>query len=107
MILTIASKGPDITAQVALNPSEIQYWIKYDTCDHKFDVINEESKKDQNCDSGYVTISNMSNDYFPTLIDNFDKHAENYRENHDKNVEMSGANRKEKWSSCKFIAKFE
>jgi len=75
MILTIASKGPDITAQVALNPSEIQYWIKYDTCDHKFDVINEESKKDQNCDSGYVTISNMSNDYFPTLIDNFDKHA--------------------------------
>jgi len=75
MILTIASKGPDITAQVALNPSEIQYWIKYDTCDHKFDVINEESKKDQKSDSGYVTISNMSNDYFPTLIDNFDKHA--------------------------------
>jgi hypothetical protein len=75
MILTIASKGPDITAQVALNPSEIQYWIKYDTCDHKFDVINEESEKDQKSDSDYVTISNMSNDYFPSLYDIFDKHA--------------------------------
>ncbi|MFH2049517.1 MAG: hypothetical protein ABIJ12_08725 [bacterium] len=77
MILTIASKGPDITAQVALCPSEIQYWIKYDTFNHKFDVINKIDDKDKNRKLDPLLIANRSNaissEFVPTLSDNLDK----------------------------------